>query len=270
MDVRDFSGLARAPGCSVALIKLSAHPYVEGRTSQKRVVEVECQFAYREKKVKNYTIRLVIPMALGLAAAGINWMMLASKAGTVQFVAATRDLEAGDPLTPADFEPIELPLQFAGLNATAIPYAEVGLLAGQVAQRALTRGDLLFFRDTTIRGLPLDRRDGEELFFVDISNVPVVPRLVRVGYYIWFRIPSDRGEGGDPLWAGPFRIVSVDSVIASDEQHATRQPEAVTVAYRRGESVPHDRQIDQLERFCDRQRLEKASLLSVRVRPTAD
>ncbi|MDC0936629.1 SAF domain-containing protein [Pirellulales bacterium] len=216
------------------------------------------------------TLKLLIPAVLGMAAAGINWVMLSSRAGTVQFVAATREIEAGEYLSQEDVQPIELPLQFQSLVDTAIPYSEVGLLAGQVAQRSLSPGDLLFFRDTTIRGLPIDRRAGEELFFVDISDVAVVPRLMRIGYYVWFRVPEDPSIANSTTnWTGPFRIVSVDSVISNHGEVERRRPQTVTVAYKTGESPKQDQQIAALERFSDRQQLEGASLLSIRVEPTA-
>ncbi len=218
----------------------------------------------------NYTIKLLIPMILGLAAAGINWMMLSSKAGTVQFVSATRDIEAGETLNRNDFQSVDLPLQFQSLTETAIPYSEVGLLAGQVAQRSLAHGDLLFYRDTPIEGLFVDRREGEELFFVDVSDVALVPRLMRIGYYIWFRVPAKASKlPTSPEWVGPFRIVSVGSLISNDGEVEKRTPATVTVAYKMGAGVEQDRQIRKLEYFCDRQRLEETRLLSVRVRPTA-
>ena len=216
----------------------------------------------------NYTVKLLIPTVLGLAAAGVNWVMLSSKAGTVNFIAVTRDVQVGERFQKSDFQTVELPLQFQSLSETAIPYSEIGLLAGQVAQRSLVHGDMLFYRDTTIRGLSIDRRGDEELYFVDISDVAVVPRLLQIGDYISFRVPPARiATKADPDWIGPFRIVSVGTSINNDGEVEKEVPSTVTVAYARGNDPVLDQEIDDLERFCDRQSLEEARLLSVRVKP---
>jgi hypothetical protein len=122
----------------------------------------------------------------------------------------------------------------------------------------------VFWRDTALHSLNLDLRAGEELFFVDIGDTTVIPQLMSIGDLIQFRIPL---ADGTKQWIGPFRLVSMDARINNDGNREDEPVEAITVAYKQSESGDPDLKL--LEEFCDRQVMEDAKLLGVRVQTSA-
>ena len=211
----------------------------------------------------SYTAKLLIPLVLGAAAAAINWTLLSSQTATVAFVKATARIEPGEMIDASALAEAVVLSEFAGLQATAVPASESGQVIGAIAQRRIEANDLVLWRDLPLRSNKPDVRPGEDLLFVKVGDAATVPQMLSIGRKIHFRVSTRQGSG---QWVGPFRIVSVDARIDDDARAARAAPETITVAYPKNPATQTERDaIALLEDFCDRQTLESAQLLAVRV-----
>ncbi len=214
----------------------------------------------------NYLIKLLIPLALGIVAAVINWSVLSSGTQPVYYVTVKKSLNVGDRFELELASPLGLPPSFRDLSTTIVPYRDRGVLSGRVVRRRIEAGDPIFFADTDLGGEWLTLGPSEELFPVELGKLSVDPALLRIGNQIRFRVPPVSNEEG-PQWVGPFRIVAVGSKINnnfSDEKSMSYVAGKleVGIAYnmeRDGE------QLKRLEAFCDQQRRGEAEILGVRI-----
>jgi hypothetical protein len=214
----------------------------------------------------NYLIKLLIPLALGIVAAVINWSVLSSGTSPVYYVTVNKALNVGEPFLLEMASPLGLPPQFRDLSKTIVPYRDRGVLSGRIVRRRIEAGDPIFFADTDLGGEWLALDPSEELFPVEIGEVAVDPGLLRIGNRIRFRVPPLSGEDG-PQWIGPFRIVAVGSKINnnfSDDKSRSFSSGRLEVGIAYNLQRDGD-QLKRLEAFCDQQRRGEAQVLGVRI-----
>ena len=110
----------------------------------------------------NYTIKLLIPVALGIAAAATNWISISARTQPKKFTVAARPIKEGQLISVGDLAAVDIPANQAGnLDKTAIPYKQMSTLSGQVALRSIEMNDLIFWSDAPVRGPRLDRQTGD-------------------------------------------------------------------------------------------------------------
>ena len=144
-------------------------------------------------------------------------------------------------------------------------FEDRGVLSGRRVRRAIEPNDPVFFADTDLSGQWLTLGKAEELFPVELDDVAVDDKLLRIGNQIRFRVPAMEGED-QPPWVGPFKIVAVGSKINNNftEEKASTSGGSLSVgiAY----DMEHNKeQITRLEAFCDAQRKGEAQMLGVRI-----
>ncbi len=213
----------------------------------------------------NYAIKLLIPLTLGIVAAAVNWMVLASNTTPIEFVTVKDTMQVGDLFDLQKCDKLEVPPGFKNLSKSAVRFEDRGVLSGRVVRRVIERGDPVFFADTDLGGEWLIMDDSEELFPVELDEVAVDPKLLRIGNLIRFRVPAIQGESVAP-WVGPFKIVAVGSKINNNfsEERGSFSGSSLSVgiAY---DMQRNEEQLKRLEQFCDAQREGKAQMLGVRI-----
>jgi len=191
------------------------------------------------------TIKLLVPIVLGVVAAIVNYMVLSKSYEQVQFVVARDVIEKGEQFS-GRIETKGVPSGLSGsLASMAIPAKSQGLLSGQKATRDLQPGDLILYRDTTINGSPpMDFRDSREV----AKPVPLDGQRLggaSVGDHAWFTIPafekSDSSTGRNIVYSGvtqklgPFRIIAIgEQMNISSDQSSGFNSDHVTIAYMPG------------------------------------
>lgn len=218
----------------------------------------------------SYTVKLLIPIGLGILAAVINWMILSAQVEPVDFITVNRTIPVGQLISPDDLLPLELPAKFRQqLSKTAVPYEDRGLLSGQTPRRTLEPGDIVLYQDTPLRGPVLDLREGETAVVVPLGKSALPTGVLVVGQMVSFRIPvrdTEASEPGTLRWVDPFRLVTVGgqrTVDRAGRSSATRI-EQVSVAFK-------DKGTDQqrhLEEYLDRLRRGDGVSLSIQVHAT--
>ena len=200
------------------------------------------------------TLKLVIPLILGLLAGTFNFMALQSSVQKVKFIKATQDIQQGQAFE-GSVEELEIPAQYCvSLEETAILYQDIGLLSGQVATRTIRAGDVILYRDTEgLQGEIYDFRDGDVAALpVSLNGIPTPPKM-RVGDYVELKIPAKPGDSDQSSkWIGPFRLVSVGNEI--NNQKEISESARIAVAYDVKSNKP---MLDKLEEFIDRSQSEE-------------
>lgn len=162
----------------------------------------------------NYTLKLAIPLGLGLAAALVNMMVLKARTNAVTFIQAAEFIPLGQPFTLENLKELPLPgTQADLLKDTAIPYESLGTLLGQSALRDFEQGDIVFFRDFDLQGETLQLRPGEVAQPLAISGLDVPPKILRIGFELDFLMQLDPNAQAE--WVGPLRVVSVGDRVAN-------------------------------------------------------
>lgn len=217
----------------------------------------------------SYTLKFIIPIALGILAAVVNMMVLNAKLEPMQFIQVTRDIPQGELITKGDLEVLELPGPVgAKLTDTALGYQELGVLINRSAQRDFMQGDIVFYRDFAIRGAELDLRPGETAQRLSLAGVSVPAELLRIGCELDFLLKV--GEEAKAEWYGPFRLVSVGERLGNtnDSSVTSSTSNTITVAVVRSPTDPAViRRQEALDAFAVQQQTESASVLSVRISP---
>ena len=220
------------------------------------------------------TMKLIIPLVLGLIAAAFNFIALQSSVKEISFIKAKRDIEVGDVFDEGAVERLNVLAQHCeSLTDSAILFQDLGLLSGQVATRPIHAGDIIFYRDTEgLQGELYDFRQGDQAALpVSLEGVTTPPKM-RVGDYVELKIPLP-GETVDPQnptapisapktkWIGPFRLVSVGAEISNNVEisESTR----ISVAY----ETKNKAMLDELEDFIDRSRMDDdVRLISIKLK----
>lgn len=183
--------------------------------------------------------KLLIPLGLGVLAAGLNYMGRASDVEPVYYLGLKKDLLTGEEIKPAYLEAITLPrTHVASLAKVGIPYRELAVVYGRRVQRSMKKGDLILWSDITAPTKALDKDD--VLLHLSLDNVPLAEDL-RVGQKIAFILPQDLLDAAPPgkepvvgkppnpkdtknyRIVGPFRVHSLGNRIGTENA-----PRAVT------------------------------------------
>lgn len=209
------------------------------------------------------TLKLVIPLILGLIAGVFNFLALKSAVQEVSFVKAKIAIEIGESFDAGAVEELPLMSKYAEtLKDSAVLYRDLGLLSGQRSTRSIQAGDIIFYRDTeSLQGEIYDFRDGDLAALpVSLEGVTTPPKM-RVGDLVELKIPGDPKDATSATrWIGPFRLVSVGEEIsnATEVSESTR----ISVAYDTKNKV----MLEALENFIDRSRAdEKVRLINIKL-----
>jgi hypothetical protein len=170
----------------------------------------------------SYSIKLLLPIALGIAAAMVNMAIMSSRVAPVDFVQVTRDIKVGEVFTDADLA--VLPIagnQAERLKKTAFDYTSVGKLIGRPAQRQFFDGDIVFFRDFEVGAARYELRKGERGVPVPLMLGCAKPPRLEIGDLVKLRFKTDPA-GGSALH-GPYRVVSIGDRIERQASESERQ-----------------------------------------------
>jgi hypothetical protein len=229
-----------------------------------RPVRLSRQQKSRNGVAMKNTLKLIVPLVLGLLAAAFNYLALKSSVQEISFIKAKRDLAQGEIFEEGSVERLGVLAQHAEtLKDSAILYQDLGLLSGQVATRSIKAGDIIFYRDTEgLQGEIYDFRQGDDAALpVSLEGVTTPPKM-RVGDYVELKIPTGSSPGRmESKWIGPFRLTSVGEEISNSMEMS--ESSRISVAY-----DPKNRaMLDELEDFIDRSRSdEKAQLISIKLK----
>ena len=217
----------------------------------------------------SHSMKLLASLALGGAAALINWMVLAGETKPTYFVTVRERIEAGQTfdLAKAEMLPVPSNLVSSNMAASFVPFTERGSLSGRVVKRDIEPGDPVFYADTDLGGKWFDLEPFEELYPVSLEDASADARLMRVGNQIRFRIPSEDPAAQGAEWIGPFRIVAVGSKInnhGGDDSRGMSSGSSLSVSIAYNAKQP-SQQIVKLQQFCDLRKQGKATLLGVRI-----
>jgi len=179
--------------------------------------------------------KLLIPLGLGVLAAGLNYMGRSSDVEPVYYLGLKKDLKTGEEIKPAYLEAITLPRTLvASLTKVGITYEERAVVYGRRVQRGMKMGDLMLWSDITAPTKPWDKDD--VLLHLSLDNVPLAADI-RVGQKIAFILPQELLDvvppGKEPVigkvdpktlknykLVGPFRVHSLGNRIM--EENAPR------------------------------------------------
>jgi hypothetical protein len=193
----------------------------------------------------NNALKLLIPIALGIVAAAVNWFALQEKTAPGVYLKVKEDIRAGQPFTADILDRLEVPGDSGSLRETAVPYRDKAVLYNSPSLRDLKKGDLVLWRDVKPQMVP-----GEDQLPISLEGISVVhPRLLAVGNEVTFVIdrngnktaaPSSSTGGTkssesrpDLTYIGPFRIVTVDGQVARPEKESRGGERLITLAIRR-------------------------------------
>ena len=206
-------------------------------------------------------LKLLIPIALGTAAAIVNFIVLSGATHEVRFVVASEDIPAGA-LFDGKVEEIAIPKNHAtGLleKRTGVRYKDVGVLRGQrSAFRTLKKGDIVLYSDFDIgdSGSVDFRRNDEVARTIQLDGNQIY--AANIGDWIWLEIPKysrvATNPQGDfrfdkvPEKIGPYRIIGIGSQIEAQSEGYTFNADSVTVAYGRN---PKPKEIDRIKKLND-------------------
>ncbi|MEX2170657.1 MAG: hypothetical protein WD851_15180 [Pirellulales bacterium] len=227
----------------------------------------------------NYTLKLAIPLGLGLAAAVVNMMVLQAGTKSVKFIKikAQYEVAEGDPFTDEALEVLEYPGNEAGsLMESAILWDNRSVLWDRPALRNLSAGDIVLYRDFPLQGDTLQLEKGESSQLVQLGEINIPPAILQINCKLDFLIQFNLDES--PVWIGPFRLVSVGDRVANttDRSGSGGTTNTITVAVRSDlanktdptaeEKAQLERQA-QLDTFAEKEQQELARLLNVRISP---
>ena len=215
----------------------------------------------------SHSVKLLIPIGLGIVAAGINWFALNSATRPVEFVEVTAELKEGTEFSLENLGSVELPARFRDLKDTAYPYEQVGVLLGRRATRSYEKGDIVFRRDLADEGPLSDLPPDEEVHPVSLEGVDIVPAFMVVGGKISFKFQSS--DPGNPAeWVGPFPLKNVGSRVTNDPYHdesgGLDRNQDVSVILKKPSSPGRTPMHDRLEEFCDKRATGEVTLLRIK------
>jgi hypothetical protein len=213
------------------------------------------------------TLKLVIPLILGLIAGLFNFLALKSAVQEVSFVKASREIEIGETFDEGSVEELPMMAKYAEtLKDSAVLYQDLGLLSGQRTTRTIQAGDIIFYRDTeSLQGELYDFREGDKAALpVSLEGVTTPPKM-RVGDHVELKIPvSPTSSGGaSSRWIGPFRLVSVGEEVSNSAEitESTR----ISVAYDDKNDTNRE-MFNALENFIDQSRTsDSVRLINIRL-----
>lgn len=194
-------------------------------------------------------LRILIPLVIGVAAAGLNWVVLNSRAPAKTFVRVNTPVKANTTIEEGVLDKVELSGDLESLEKTAVPYSMRAVLFGRYLLRDLHKNDIILWQDTIASRGELN----EPALPIPLEGMNVVPALLQVGDQIGFLAargskPTNSGANtAEPELdlIGPFRILSVGDQVYRLEGADTRTSKGtsdriITIAVK----LANDRQID--------------------------
>ena len=155
----------------------------------------------------NPKYRLVIPVALAVAAAAANFVLLKRATATTTVLVLADDVPAGRPIAPADLKPAEVRAD-PDVIAAAYPAAKEAELLRRSFRRDLKKGELVLHADVDVDAHTFAPRAGEragELLIrkrdLPVGLVPNAPVEIVV------RWSGGSEDGGRTRTLGPFRYM---------------------------------------------------------------
>lgn len=177
----------------------------------------------------NITIRLGLPIVLGLAAFMFNWYILNVRQKTTSFTRIAADLRAGELFSDTNIEefPVEGSLEAA--LGSAVPWAQSSVVYNQPAPRDLKAGDLVLWRDAypPQRGPSRSPDPDQRVLPVSLNDV-TVPQVLSVGDQISFIIAK---RPQSPMQALIAQEVGTPAGGAFARERAPNQVEAKPTEY---------------------------------------
>lgn len=192
-------------------------------------------------------IKLLLPLALGGIAAGVNWAIMNRIVAPETFVVANADVAAGEKLTEGMLSKRELSGEAAKLLQSAVPWKDVNtLVLNRRVARSLAKDDLLLWRDLEEPNeLPLGEQ--EDALTLSLEGVAVVEQLLPIGKAVTFVIAKSQNETSTPEEnadrfekVGPFQLLSVGPRMTriEDQDDAGSGTRAITIAIPRKPDDP--------------------------------
>lgn len=170
-----------------------------------------------------WTWRFVLPVILGIVAAGINYAVLTMRLAPRAYVQAASKLKHGTDVFDRDNV---IKVEIAADIPAALPWDDHKVLFDLPVSRDLQKGDLIFRSDIVVPEDGLKLEPGEVALNIPLEGVKFEANLLQVGRRVGFAIaeapPARPGSPsvatGDPKFdaVGPFRIVSVGARISSE------------------------------------------------------
>ena len=203
------------------------------------------------------TLKLIIPLILGLLAGVFNFMALKSSVQEVYFIKAVRDIPIGEQFGPGSVDRLTVLAQHSeGLKGSAVRFEDIGLLSGQTARRTIRSGDVIMYSDTEgLQGEIYDFRVGDlAVLPVSLDGIATPPKM-RVGDYVELKIPAE----GSGKWIGPFRLVSIGKTISTES--SVSDSRTIGIAY----DTQNEPQLKELEEFIYRQSVDGEQLISIKL-----
>jgi len=152
----------------------------------------------------NTTIKLALPLVLGLAAFISNYFFLNAKLKVRTYTVLKADVAKGEPFTPENMLEIRVEGGIDETMPTAVPFSESAVLINQIAARDMKAGELLLWRDAAPPAREFVSNDeSERELSVSLDNVQVVPGTIRVGDQITFTLAVTRPPSADQSAASP-------------------------------------------------------------------
>jgi len=192
---------------------------------------------------------LLVAVALGAAAAMLNWSYLERRARDVEivnFVGIARNVEFGERFQEQHLEKVPVPKNAVGsLPTFAVLWEDRGRVLGMYATRKLEQGELLIERPTagdesvllTPRNKPRPLSEDEEAIGVPVDTRTFVPSLHKPGDMVSFIVPADvlpsstdgssASAGNNIEIIGPFEIHSIGNRASSSDVAAASQRQQV-------------------------------------------
>lgn len=191
-------------------------------------------------------VKLLLPLGLGIAAAGLNFAAYYFREAPKSYVALKAPIAEGKPL-PADFAQVSLTGR--NLSEAFVPWEKRDTLAGRPASRDLAKGDLVLWRDVYPPAPKLKLKPQELALHISLEGLTYEPSLLVVDNEVGFIVDMPGAEANDGATAdgektkdrlelvGPFRILSVgarlQSQAAGDGAARGAVGKNITVAIRR-------------------------------------
>ncbi len=153
----------------------------------------------------NPKYRLLIPVALAVAAAAANFVLLKRATATTAVVVLKQDVPAGRPVELADLTVAQVRADKVVFQS-AYPAADVKSLSGSTFRRDLKKGELVITFDIDVDQQTWELRPGERDSSLTLPPGEL-PDGLRANDTVVFVLP-----GGEPV--GPYRFLGA-SVVAS-------------------------------------------------------
>lgn len=165
----------------------------------------------------NSVFQLVIAGVFAIAAAGLNWLYLASQDNPVAYVAVRSKLDRGQTIEDEDLVAVPVPGDPERLKTALIPFQNRSILLGGKASRDYVNGDMIYARDLVA---PVEQRQWDVIGPFELISVAE-----------HFKQPA---EGEDRITNSIGRNTITVAVDAAFDRNTNRLLEAIATDSRRG------------------------------------